>query len=78
MAPSLENLGWFYKGKAEQAVGKAESLDHKIVYLLLVLFTVTGFFTILTRLYQYARLITSLFVLPGKSVRHLDNPYLEH
>lgn len=68
MSFKLDNLGWFYRGKMEQSTALTESLDHKIVYYTLVTFTVAGFLTILARLVQFARLMLSLFVLPGKSV----------
>jgi len=50
-------------------MGVLESLDHKIVYALLVACTVTGFFAIALYIVQFIRLMLSLFVLPGKSVR---------
>ncbi len=53
----------------EQLTGVQESLDHKIVYALLVTCTVTGFFAIALYIVQFIRLMLSLFVLPGKSVR---------
>ena len=52
----------------ETAAESSESLDHKIVYYILVTFTVAGFLTILTQFVQFARLMLSLFVLPGKPV----------
>ncbi len=69
MAPSPDNLGWFNRGKMEQVMGVPESLDYKIVYALLVACTVTGFFAIALYIVQFIRLMLSLFVLPGKSVR---------
>ena len=68
MAPSLDNLGWFYKGKIEQAAGMSESLDHRIIYSLLTVFTAIGFYVTFSTLFQLARLAFSLFVLPGKPV----------
>ena len=69
MAPSLDNLGWFYRGKAdEQASAVPESLNHKIVYLLLASFTATGFLVISFYVGQLIRLILSLCVLRGKPV----------
>lgn len=68
MSFKLDNLGWFYRGKMEQNAALPESLDHKIVYFTLVTFTVAGFLTIFARLVQSARLILSLFVLPGRPV----------
>ncbi len=53
MAPSLDSLAWFYRGKAEQAVGPPETLDHKIIYFLLATFTVTGFFAISIQLFSF-------------------------
>ena len=50
-----------------------ESLDHWIVYYMLVTFTVAGFLTISATLFQFVRLMLSLFVLPGKSV-YLSRP----
>lgn len=69
MASSFDNLGWFYRGRREQATTVPESLDHKIMYLLLATFTVTGFFATSLYVVQLIRLILSLFILPGKSVR---------
>lgn len=69
MAPSLDNLGWFYRGKVQQATGVGESLDQTIIYLCLVTFTVAGFFAIGLYVFQFIRLLLSLFVLPGKPVR---------
>lgn len=71
MSSSLDNLGWFYRGKVEQATGIKETLDHKIVYALLVTFTVTGFLAIASYIVQFIRLLLSLFVLPGKPVRYI-------
>ena len=68
MAPSLDNLGWFYRGKVEQAAGMSESLDHKIIYSLLTVLTAIGFGVTFSTLFQLARLLCSLFVLPGKPV----------
>ncbi len=68
MAPSLDNLGWFYRGKVEQAAGMSEPLDHKIIYSLLTVFTAIGFYVTFSTLFQLARLVCSLFVLPGKPV----------
>jgi len=75
---SLDNLGWFYRGKAEQAVGVPKTLDHKIIYILLATFTVTGFFAISLQLFSFVRLLFSLFILPGKSVSLLLLPYQQH
>ena len=52
----------------EQTAPLPESLDHWIVYYVLVTFTVAGFLTISAKLVQFLRLMLSLFVLPGKSV----------
>ena len=68
MAPSLDNLGWFYRGKVEQTTGMSEPLDHKIIYSLLTVFTAIGFYVTFSTLFQLARLVFSLFVLPGKPV----------
>lgn len=68
MSFKLDNLGWFYRGKMGQPDALPESLDHKFVYYILVTFTVVGFLAIFTRLVQFARLIFSLFVLPGRPV----------
>lgn len=77
MPLELDKLGWFYRGKGEQATGTPESLNHTIVYFLLATFTVTGFFTISLYIFHFSRLILSLFILPGKSVR-LDVVFLGH
>ena len=69
MAFELDNLGWFYRGKMEQSSTIPESLNHKIVYFLLVTFTITGFLTISSYIFRFSRLTFSLFILPGKSVR---------
>lgn len=68
MAPSLDNLGWFYRGKVEQAARMSESLDHKIIYSLLTAFTAIGFYATISTLFQLVRLLFSLFILPGKPV----------
>ena len=64
----LDNLGWFYRGKMEQNAALPESLDHNIIYYTLATFTVVGFLTIFATLVQSARLILSLFILPGTPV----------
>jgi len=69
MAQSWENIVWFYSGKLSKQT--PESLDHKIFYGLLSLFTLTGFLYLLYLLVQFTRLLLSLFVLPGKPVRPL-------
>ena len=69
MASNLGNLGWFYRGKMEQATGVPESLDNKIVYFLFNTFAVTGFFVIALYTFQITRLMLSLFVLSGKPVQ---------
>lgn len=51
-----------------QSTQLPESLDHWIVNYALLTFTVAGFYTIFGLFLQFARLILSLFVLPGKSV----------
>jgi len=68
MAPSLDDLGYFYGKKMDQATGVQESFDHKVLHALLVTCTVTGFFAIALYTIQFMRLMLSLFVLPGKSV----------
>ena len=68
MSLKLDNLAAFYREKMEQSAQLPASLDHWIVYYALLTFTVAGFFTIFGRLSQLARLMLSLFVLPGKSV----------
>ena len=68
MAPSLDSLAWFYRGKVEQAAGMSESLDHKIIYSLLTVFTTIGIFATISTLFQLTRLVFSLFILPGKPV----------
>lgn len=73
MSPALDNLGWFYRGKMEQATGVPESLDHKIVYTMLVTFTVTGFVAMAFYAMQFIRLMLSLFVLPGKPVSSITS-----
>lgn len=67
MSSKLDNLGWYYRGIMEQTV-LPESLDHWIVYYVLVTFTIVGFFTISARLIHFVRLMLSLFVLPGEPV----------
>ena len=67
MSSKLDNLGWYYRGIMEQTA-LPESLDHWIVYYVLVTFTVAGLFTISARLIQFVRLMLSLFVLPGEPV----------
>ena len=73
MAPSLDNLGSFYRGKMEQATGVQESLDYKVVSYVLLTFTVVGFLAVFSRLALLARLFFSLFVLPGKPVCSLPH-----
>lgn len=68
MSSKLYNLAWFYRGKMDQSTVLSESLDHKIIYFLLVTSTVAGFLTIFTKFIQFVRLMLSLFVLPGKPV----------
>ena len=68
MSFKLDNLAWFYRGKMEQSTALSESLDQKIIYYALVTFTVTGFLTIFTEIIQLARLMLSLFLLPGRPV----------
>lgn len=69
MALELDSLGWFYRGSGEQTSNTPVSFNHRIVYFLLVTFTVTGFLTISSYIFRFSRLIFSLFILPGKSVR---------
>lgn len=68
MSLKLDSLASFYKGKMASSAPLPESMDHKIVYYTLVTFTVAGFLTIFARLIQFARLMLSLFVLPGRPV----------
>ncbi len=68
MSSRLNNLAWFYQGKMEQSSALTESLDHQIVYYVLVTFTVVGFLTIFSRIIQFARLMLSLYILPGTPV----------
>ena len=71
MAASLHNVGWFYRGKLEQATGAPEAPEHKIIYFLWVSLTVIGFLTIASCVIQFIRLVFSLFILPGKPVCHI-------
>ena len=68
MSYKIDNLGWFYRGKMEQYAALPGSLDNKISYYALLTCTVAGFLTIFARLVQFARLMLSLFVLPGRPV----------
>lgn len=68
MSSKLDNFAWFYRGKMEHSTALSESLDHNIVYYILVASTTVGFLTIFARLIQFARLLLSLFVLPGTPV----------
>jgi len=52
----------------QQASTVPESFDHRVVYFLLVTFTVAGFFAVALYITHFLRLMLSLFVLPGKSV----------
>ena len=70
MADQLNNLGWFYRGRIEQQFGSPDdSLFHTFFYFLLATSTVTGFLFLSSRLFDFIRLIISLFVLPGIPVR---------
>ena len=68
MSYNLDNLGWFYRGKMEQYAILPSSLDNKIAYYALLVCSVAGLFTIVAGLLQFARLMLSLFVLPGRPV----------
>ena len=68
MSYKLDNLGWFYRSQMEQYATLPGSLDNKISYYALLTCTVAGFFTIVAGLVQFARLMLSLFVLPGRPV----------
>ena len=68
MSSRLDNLAWFYRGNMEQSSALSESLDHKIVYYILVTCTVVGFLTIFSRIIQFARLVLSLYIFPGTPV----------
>lgn len=75
MSLKLDSLASFYKEKMASSAPLPESVDHKIVYYTLVTFTVAGFLTIFARLIQFARLMLSLFVLPGRPVGILLCPH---
>ena len=68
MPMELDNLARFYRRNMENSTPLPKSLDHPVVYYLLVTFTVAGFFTVFARLIQFIRLMLSLFLLPGKPV----------
>ena len=68
MSYNLDNLGWFYRGKMGPYATLSGSLDNKFSHYALLTCTVAGFFTIFAGLVQFARLMLSLFILPGKSV----------
>ena len=76
MSSRIDKLAWFYRGKMDQSSALPESLHHKIVYYLLVTFTVVGFLTISSRLIQFTRLMLSLFIIPGKPVYSSPPPNL--
>ena len=66
MADKSNELNWFYGCKMEQRFGSpSESLIHSIFYFVLAVSTVTGFVFLCSRLFDFVRLILSLFVLPG-------------
>lgn len=62
------NMGWYWRGRTEQEFETPESLAHKIIYSMLVTFTLTGFLLFLAWSVRLVRLLLSLFVLPGKPV----------
>ena len=68
MASIFESLSWFHSGKMQPTTDVPESFDHRIVYFLLVTFTVTGFLTFSLYVTHFTRLVLSLFILPGRSV----------
>ena len=68
MSYKLDNLGWFYRGNMEPYAALPDSLDNKVSYYALLTCSVAGFLTIFAGLVQFARLILSLFILPGKPV----------
>lgn len=70
MADRLNNLGWFYGGKMEQQFGSPnDSVIHSVFYFLTTASTITGSIFLCARLFDFVRLILSLFVLPGTPVR---------
>ena len=68
MSYKLDDLGWFYREMMEPYAALPGSLDNKISHYALLTCTVAGFFTIVAGLVQLARLVLSLFVLPGRPV----------
>ncbi len=68
MSSKLLNMGWYYRGRAENEMGTPESLNYQILYALLVTFTITGFLSILFWSVRFVRLFLSLFILPGRRV----------
>ena len=70
MADKLNDVGWFYRGKMEQQFGPpSDTFVHTFFYLALAASTITGFIFLCSRLFDFIRLILSLFVLPGIPVR---------
>lgn len=68
MVASLDQLGWFYRGRMEQHGLGAETSGNKLLYLILATSTITGLYVISLRIFQLSRLLFSLFILPGNSV----------
>ena len=65
MGPSLDNLGWLYRGETGQPSDTHGIFGNKILYLLLA----TGFLTVAAYTIRFLQLLLDLFILPGKSVR---------
>ncbi|KAL9124489.1 MAG: hypothetical protein Q9217_006185 [Psora testacea] len=72
MAQSLDNLGWFYRGKMEQQQWVAS--DNKFMNTFLAGLTLLGGYFFIMFLYSLIRLNLSLFILPGKSLRSFGQP----
>lgn len=78
MTERLNGLGGFYRGRMEQQFGQSESsLINTFSQVVLATSTITGFLFLCCRLFDFIRLILSLFVLPGTPVwSSLPYPYL--
>ena len=61
MAPSIQNLGWFYKNEGVQQPAMQS--------LFLTGLTLLGAYIFTIWLISYIRFLLSLYVLPGKQVR---------
>ena len=68
MATSLDRLGWFYGGKAEQQFGFSPSQHGKALHIFLSGLTLLGAYFFAIWLYSFSRLLFSIYLLPGKSV----------